>query len=164
MKTYILLSLIFFTFQREEIYMCHDEPFQDEQCLKKEKLGSNTFYWLRKCKKFKVCVDLPYYEGIIGSCVIKIRLQYDGEPCNNNNKCTSGVCFESKCFGIEKGLECEPGLGQCKKGLLCRLSSSTSSVYTCESPIEPGVSCGGLGGYSLSGDYLFDNSQFLDPG
>ncbi len=61
MKVYLLFSLIVFSFQRDDIYMCHDDAFIDEQCMKKEKIGLNTFYWLRKCKGAKVCVDLPYY-------------------------------------------------------------------------------------------------------
>jgi hypothetical protein len=48
MKVYLLFSLIVFSFQRDDIYMCHDDAFIDEQCMKKEKIGSNTFYWLRK--------------------------------------------------------------------------------------------------------------------
>ncbi len=30
--------------------MYHDNPLIDEQCMKKEKLTSNTFYWLSKSK------------------------------------------------------------------------------------------------------------------
>ncbi len=120
MKKYILFSLFLLCTQREEIYMCHDDPFIDEQCMKKEKIGENTFIWLRKCKGSKVCADLPYYGGITGSCIIKVRSHYDGESCANGNKCTSGNCDGSKCIGKDEGIQCEPGLGQCKKGLLCR--------------------------------------------
>ncbi len=83
MKTYIFLSLIVFIFSqgRGPIYMCHDDPFIDEQCMKTETIGSNTFVWLRKCKGAKVCADLPYYGGITGSCIIKVRSHYDGESC-----------------------------------------------------------------------------------
>ena len=161
MKVYLLFSLIVFSFQRDDIYMCHDDAFIDEQCMKKEKIGSNTFYWLRKCKGSKVCVDLPYYGGITGSCIIKVRSHYDGESCANGNKCTSGVCDGTKCIGKDQGLQCEPGLGQCKKGLLCRKVSSTSSIYTCEAPVQPGQKCGKLGGYNPNVDTIY--GPLLDP-
>ena len=48
--------------------------------MKKEKLSSNTFYWLIKSKGSKECVDLPYYEGITVSYII----------IYNYNKCSSG--------------------------------------------------------------------------
>ena len=51
----LFLSLITILSPRT-IYMCNDSKFEDSQCLKKEKLGSNTFYWLRKCESSKVCV------------------------------------------------------------------------------------------------------------
>ena len=108
--------------------MCHDDPFIDEQCMKKEKIGENTFIWLRKCKGSKVCAKLPYYGGITGSCIIKVRSHYDGESCANGNKCTSGNCDGTKCIGKDQGIQCEPGLGQCKKGLLCRKEKTDSSV------------------------------------
>ena len=34
----------------------------------------------------------------------------------------------SKCIGKDEGIQCEPGLGQCKKGLLCRKEKTDSSV------------------------------------
>ena len=155
--------------------MCHDDPFIDEQCMKKEKIGENTFVWLRKCKGSKVCVDLPYYGGITGSCIIKVRSHYDGESCANGNKCTSGNCDGTKCIGKDQGIQCEPGLGQCKKGLLCRKTynsdeTDTIDIFTCQKPIQPGDKCGGLGGKNFKdGDYIFDdetvkNSFYLDPG
>ena len=138
MKSYFLISLLIISISgRGPIYMCHDDPFIDEQCLKAESIGGNNFVWLRKCKGSKVCVRLPYYGGITGSCIIKVRSHYDGESCANGNKCTSGVCDGTKCIGKDQGLQCEPGLGQCKKGLLCRKVSTTSSIYTCEAPIQP---------------------------
>ena len=170
MKTFLLLSLIVFTLSsRSTIYMCHDDPFKDEQCLKKEIIGSNTFAWVRKCKGAKVCVTLPYYGEIIGSCLIKVRSHYDGESCANGNKCTSGNCDGSKCVGRDEGIQCEPGLGQCKKGLLCRYTlDDDGNVFefaTCEKPIQPGNRCGGLGSSSFSGeDYLFSDPSNLDPG
>ena len=167
MKVYIFLSLIVFIFSQreEEIYMCHDDPFIDEQCMKKETIGSNTFVWLRKCKGSKVCVNLPYYGEITGSCIIKVRSHYDGESCANGNKCTSGNCDGSKCVGKDEGIQCEPGLGQCKKGLLCRKTDTASSLTTCQEPIQPGKTCGGYAGVStFSGDYIFDNAKYLDPG
>jgi hypothetical protein len=54
--------------------MYHDNPLIDEQCMKKEKLSSNTFYWLSKSKGSKECVDLPYYEGITVSYIIVIHI------------------------------------------------------------------------------------------
>ena len=119
--------------------MCHDDPFKDEQCMKKETLGSNTFYWVRKCKGAKVCVDLPYYGNTIGACSIKVRPHYDGESCANGNKCGSGICDGTKCKGLNPDVECEPGLGQCKKGYLCR--ANTNGYYTCQKPIETGQTC-----------------------
>ena len=70
-----------------------------------------------------------------------------------------------------KEFKCEPGLGQCKKGLLCRdtFNSDKSDIiriYTCQDPINPGEKCGGLGGFNLNndGDYIFDAAAYLDPG
>ena len=144
--------------------MCHDDPFIDEQCMKKEKIGENTFIWLRKCKGSKVCVNLPYYGEITGSCIIKVRSHYDGESCANGNKCTSGNCDGSKCVGKDKGIQCEPGLGQCKKGLLCRKEKTDSSVTTCQEPRKPGETCGEYAGDStFTGDYIF-SGKYLDPG
>ena len=165
MKTYIFLSLIVFIFRQrvKEIYMCHDDPFIDEQCMKKEKIGENTFVWLRKCKGAKVCVNLPYYGEITGSCIIKVRSHYDGESCANGNKCTSGNCDGTKCIGKDEEIQCEPGLGQCKKGLLCR-NTYNSDIFTCQKPIQPGEKCGGLGGSTFTGDYIFNDAKYLDPG
>ena len=176
MKSYFLISLLIISISgRRPIYMCHDDPFIDEQCLKAESIGGNDFVWLRKCKGSKVCVRLPYYGGITGSCVIKVRSHYDGESCANGNKCTSGICDGTKCIGKEKGVQCEPGLGQCAKGLLCRrelishatnrvvTSHSVSDVFTCQDPIAPGAVCSNLGSSSFDGDYLLD-SKYLDPG
>ena len=111
MKTIILITFLLVSINSRTVYMCHDDPFKDEQCMKKEKIGSNTFYWLRKCKGSKVCVRLPYYGGIIGSCSIKVRSHYDGESCANGNKCTSGVCDGTKRIGKNKSQNCKVGLG-----------------------------------------------------
>ena len=130
--------------------------------MKKETIGSNTFAWVKKCKGSKVCGTLPYYDKIIGACLIKVRSHYDGESCANGNKCTSGNCDGSKCVGRDEGIQCEPALGQCKKGLLCRKLTTSSSVTTCQEPIQLGKPCEGFGESSftssLSLDYLF-----LDP-
>jgi hypothetical protein len=124
--------------------MCHDDPFKDEQCMKREKLGSNEFVWVRKCKGAKVCVDLPYYGGMIGACSIKVRSHYDGESCANGNKCTSGICDGTKCKGLIEKEACIPGLGQCKKGLLCRKAAQSSSIFTCLEPVSGNTDCGVL--------------------
>ena len=179
MKSYFLISLLIISISgRSEIYMCHDDPFIDEQCLKAESIGGNNFVWLRKCKGSKVCVRLPYYGGITGSCIIKVRSHYDGESCANGNKCTSGVCDGTKCIGKEKGVQCEPGLGQCAKGLLCRTTHSRitnsnneftgytqSNVFTCQDPIAPGALCTNLGSSSFDDDdYFLGESKYIDPG
>ena len=40
MKSYFLISLLIISISgRSEIYMCHDDPFIDEQCLKAESIG-----------------------------------------------------------------------------------------------------------------------------
>ena len=176
MKSCFLISLLIISISgRDEIYMCHDDPFIDEQCLKAESIGGNNFVWLRKCKGSKVCVRLPYYGGITGSCIIKVRSHYDGESCANGNKCTSGICDGTKCIGKEKGVQCEPGLGQCAKGLLCRkelfpisenrqlVRHLVSDVFTCQDPIAPGAVCSNLGGSSFDGEYLLE-PKYLDPG
>ncbi len=148
--------------------MCHDDPFKDEQCMKKETLGTNTFYWVRKCKGAKVCVQLPYYNRMIGACSIKVRSHYDGEVCANGNKCTSGICDGTKCKGLNPDIECEVGLGQCQKGYLCMATSSTSGVYTCQKPLDKDANCQGrveMGDISRSvysgGENVFDPS--LNP-
>ena len=129
--------------------MCHDDPFKDEQCMKRETLGSNTFVWVRKCKGAKVCVDLPYYNDIIGACSIKVRPHYDGESCANGNKCASGICDGTKCKGLNPNVECEVGLGQCKKGYLCRQTvnandGSASGATTCQPALGENDLCQGF--------------------
>ena len=114
--------------------MCHDDPFKDEQCMKRETLGSNTFIWVRKCKGAKVCATLSYYETYLGACSIKVRSHYDGQSCANGNKCTSGICGGTKCKGLNPNVKCEVGLGQCQKGYLCRYSK-------CQKPIENNQAC-----------------------
>ena len=148
--------------------MCHDDPFKDEQCMKKETLGSNTFYWVRKCKGAKVCVDLPYYNGIIGACSIKVRSHYDGESCANGNKCTSGICGGTKCKGLNPGVACEVGLGQCQKGYLCRKSADTNgdatgTTYTCQKPLDNGAKCDNFVSSSLSSSFTIYNADLFDP-
>ena len=142
--TYIALLLITINCGRE-IYKCEDDGFKDEQCMKREVLGKNTFIWLKKCKGAQVCVDLPYYGGMIGACSIKVRSHYDGESCANDNKCTSGVCGGTKCKGKTEGENCDPGLGQCKKGLLCRMELDSNgdpiSDFFCQKPIADGGKC-----------------------
>ena len=140
MKAILFALLIYLTSQRT-VYMCHDDPFKDEQCMKTERLGSNEFIWLRKCKGAKVCVGLPYY-GSIGACSIKVRTHYDGESCANGNKCASGICDGTKCKGLNPNVKCERGLGQCKKGYLCRQISSSNRETTCQLPIDDGKECG----------------------
>ena len=138
---YITLLLIISILSRDEVILCSDDGFKDEQCMKKEKLGSNTFKWVKKCKGAQVCVDLPYYGGIIGACSIKVRSHYDRESCANDNKCTSGVCDGTKCKGKTQHQNCQPGLGQCKKGLLCRKHNSTSTYPSCQPAIANGQDC-----------------------
>ena len=149
--------------------MCHDDPFKDEQCMKKETLGSVDFVWVRKCKGAKVCVNLPYYGGIIGACSIKVRSHYDGESCANNNKCTSGICGGTKCKGLNPDVKCEVGLGQCKKGYLCMQRKDdkgniVSRDYRCQKPIEKNQDCSGyLSLPSPSIDMFEYGSSVFDP-
>ena len=162
MKAILFALLIYLTSQRY-VYMCHDDPFKDEQCMKTEELGSNTFIWLRKCKGAKVCVGLPYY-GNIGACSIKVRTHYDGESCANGNKCASGICDGTKCKGLNPNVKCERGLGQCKKGYLCRQTSSTNSETTCQPPIDDGKECDDYDDSdSLSGGGFILSSQYYNP-
>ena len=157
----LLIGIISSQSTRGTVFMCHDDPFKDEQCMKTETLGSNTFIWLRKCKGAKVCVGLPYY-GNIGACSIKVRSHYDGESCANGNKCTSGICDGTKCKGLNPEVKCERGLGQCKKGYLCRTSSNLPG-NTCQPPIENGEECSSYvesddtdgDGYILSEHYFY---------
>ena len=160
MKAILFALLIYLTSQRT-VYMCHDDPFKDEQCAKTEELGSNTFVWLRKCKGSKVCVGLPYY-GKIGACSIKVRTHYDGESCANGNKCASGICDGTKCKGLNPNVKCERGLGQCKKGYLCRKASSTSIDTTCELPIDDDKECSGyVGTLGMSdSNYILDDEYY----
>jgi len=58
MKAILFVLLICLSYQRPDyIYMCHDDDFKDEQCMKRETFGSNTFVWLRKCKGAKYVLD-----------------------------------------------------------------------------------------------------------
>ena len=168
--------------------MCHDDPFKDEQCMKKETLGSNDFVWVRKCKGAKVCVDLPYYGGIIGACSIKVRPHYDGESCANGNKCGSGICDGTKCKGLNPNVECIPGLGQCKKGYLCMATKNSIDsyvaaieeavlaggyesdvpdirVFQCQKPLAENAECGRYSkDIETEGDnYLYDNGALFNP-
>jgi hypothetical protein len=145
--------------------------------MKREKLGSNTFKWVKKCKGAQVCVDLPYYGGMIGACSIKVRSHYDGESCSNDNKCTSGVCGGTKCKGKSEGERCESGLGQCKKGLLCRnevdengdlrVDTNGATIYnfTCQKPIDDEGKCGDeyFHGQNLDDDFTIFNEDLFDP-
>ncbi len=120
---------------RNPIYRCAESKYVDEQCLTQEKLGDLEFRWLKRCRGSKVCVQLPYYGGMAGVCSIKVRSHYDGESCAKNNKCTSGLCDGSKCIGLDIGRSCNIGLGQCKKGLVCRRENISSKFYSCQPPI-----------------------------
>ena len=172
MKTIILITFLLVSINSRTVYMCHDDPFKDEQCMKKETLGTNTFYWVRKCKGAKVCVQLPYYSGIIGACSIKVRSHYDGEECANGNKCTSGICDGTKCKGLNPDIECIPGLGQCKKGYLCRTTANTdgsaTSIFKCQQPIQNKKECKNFSGISFSSSlsssgYDSINSIYSNP-
>ena len=175
--TYIALLLIAINCRRY-VYKCEDDGFKDEQCMKMEELGTNTFIWLKKCKGAQVCVRLPYYGKIKGACSIKVRSHYDGESCANNNKCTSGVCDGTKCKGKTEGERCEAGLGQCKKGLLCRnevdsngdllkdANSNTIYNFLCQKPIDDGGKCGNdyFDGQDLDDDFIiFYEDYYFDP-
>jgi hypothetical protein len=151
---YITLLLIISILSRDGvIILCSDDGFKDEQCMKREVLGSNTFKWVKKCKGAQVCVDLPYYGGMIGACSIKVRSHYDGESCANDNKCTSGVCGGTKCNGKIEGDNCEVGLGQCKKGLLCRKKDKNAKYTTCQAPLNDGADCSELYGLVENPEY-----------
>ena len=142
MKSFIYITLLLIiSISSRDVLLCSDDGFKDEQCMKREELGSNTFIWVKKCKGAQVCVVLPYYGGMIGACSIKVRSHYDGESCANDNKCTSGVCGGTKCKGKAKDQRCEVGLGQCKKGLLCRYHNTSSTIRTCEAPIDNDGDC-----------------------
>ena len=165
---YITLLLIISILSRDEVILCSDDGFKDEQCMKREVLGSNTFKWVKKCKGAQVCVQLPYYGGMIGACSIKVRSHYDGESCSNDNKCTSGVCGGTKCKGKIEGENCDPGLGQCKKGLLCRKELGENGVilsnYLCQKPVEDGGKCAGYtSGQDLDGDFVIFSDYLFDP-
>ena len=157
----IALLICITTSQRGYVYMCHDDDFKDEQCMKTEKLGENTFVWVRKCKGAKVCVGLPYY-GNIGACSIKVRSHYDGEACANGNKCTSGICDGTKCKGLNPNIKCQRGLGQCKKGYLCRELSATNSETFCQPPIDNDKECGDYEGsdYMRGDGFVFDERYY----
>jgi len=157
----ILIALLIGIISSRDVYMCHDDPFKDEQCLKTETFGRNTFYWLRKCKGAKVCVGLPYY-GNIGACSIKVRSHYDGESCANGNKCTSGICDGTKCKGLNPEVKCERGLGQCKKGYLCRTSTNLPG-NTCQPPIGNGEECSSYVGTLYSSNYIKMNGRYFNP-
>ena len=186
MKTIILFVLLFITINcGRTVYMCHDDPFKDEQCMKTETLGKNTFVWVRKCKGAKVCVNLPYYGEIICACSIKVRPHYDGESCANGNKCASGICDGTKCKGLNPNIQCVPGLGQCKKGYLCRATKNSldtyeaalaaaatdpsievpDKVFQCQKPLAENDECKGYSkDISTVGDYyLYDKSVLFNP-
>jgi len=113
--TMILITLLFVSINSRTVYMCHDDPFKDEQCLKRETLGSNDFVWVRKCK------------------------------------------------GLNPGLHCEIGLGQCKKGYLCRQTSANNGNYTCQKPLAKDANCDDYTDSSLSLPYSTYSSDLLDP-
>ena len=138
-----LLSFLMITLtnSRGTVYQCLDESYADEQCLFKEQLGDLTFKWIRKCKGAKVCVQLPYYNNLIGACNIKVRTHYDNEICANGNKCTSGICDGTKCKGYDIGHSCVMGLGQCKRGTVCRYTSIEDEISTCQPPVGEGQDC-----------------------
>ena len=151
--------------------MCHDDPFKDEQCMKVETLGKNTFYWVRKCKGAKVCVTLPYYDSMtIGACSIKVRSHYDGEACANGNKCTSGICDGTKCKGLNPGIKCEVGLGQCQKGYLCRSTATSTGtatgIYKCQEPLSSGDKCEDFSYSKLTANnspFMINHPSYFDP-
>ena len=138
-----LLSFLMITLtnSRGTVYQCLDESYADEQCLFQEKLGDINFKWVRKCKGAKVCVQLPYYNNLIGACNIKVRTHYDNEPCANGNKCTSGICDGTKCKGYDIGHSCVMGLGQCQRGTVCRYNTIDDDISTCQVPISGGQAC-----------------------
>ena len=159
----IALLICITTSQRGYVYMCHDDDFKDEQCMKTEILGENTFVWVRKCKGAKVCVGLPYY-GNIGACSIKVRSHYDGEACANGNKCTSGICDGTKCKGLNPNIKCQRGLGQCKKGYLCRQLSATNTETFCQQPIDKDKECGDYeGSDGMNGRGFLFSSRYFNP-
>ena len=138
-----LLSFLMITLtnSRGTVYQCLDESYADEQCLFQEKLGDINFKWVRKCKGAKVCVQLPYYNNLIGACNIKVRTHYDNEICANGNKCTSGICDGTKCKGYDIGHSCVMGLGQCQRGTVCRYNTIDDDISTCQVPISGGEAC-----------------------
>ena len=165
MKSFIYITLLLIiSISSRDVLLCSDDGFKDEQCMKREKLGSNTFYWVKKCKGSKVCVDLPYYGEMIGACSIKVRSHYDGESCANDNKCTTGVCDGTKCKGKSVDKNCEVGLGQCKKGLLCRLKDKNAKYTTCQAPIDNDKECTDLyPKYDPTDTYTIDYYYPRDP-
>jgi hypothetical protein len=130
--------------ERGQVYRCNDGSYVDEQCLTHEKIGQVDFFWLKKCKGAKVCIKLPYYGEMAGVCSIKVRSHYDGESCQKDNKCTSKRCVNSKCKGLEEESRCQPGLGQCQKGFVCRKKTTNSTFHQCLSPIVRTENCKGL--------------------
>ena len=154
-----ILKIYIYAIERDPVYRCHDNPYRDEQCLTHEKLGDVDFYWVRKCKGAKVCVKLPYYGNMTGVCSIKVRSHYDGETCQKNNKCTSGICNNNKCKGFDDGHRCQPGLGQCKKGKVCRFNNKDDTFHICTHPIGGGEQCEGFIKYNTDDNDYFNNND-----
>ena len=165
-----LLSLFNISIQSEErgeIYRCNDGSYIDEQCLTHERIGKININWIKKCKGSKVCIKLPYYGGMAGVCSIKVRPHYDGESCQKNNKCTSGICENSKCKGFSDNQNCQPGLGQCKKGKACRKENNENKTdyHYCLDPIKEHDDCDGLIKENIEKDGLLESnySKYFFP-
>ena len=73
-----------------------------------------------------------------GVCSIKVRLHYESETCQKNNKCTTEICVNNKCKGFNNGHVCQPGLGQCKKGKVCSKTLTYSTIPICTDPFKKG--------------------------
>ena len=131
----ILISLTFLlaiasVLSESQVYKCASELGIDNLCYKATRQGSDNIIYVAGCAEDEYC---PAKEEAY--CTKKIVKKDEGDQCELDTECKSGMCTEGKCSTLPDGAECKKHY-QCGQSSACRPSDST-----CQPLLKEGEAC-----------------------
>ena len=131
----ILISLTFLlaiasVLSESQVYKCASELGIDNLCYKAIREGSDNIIYVAGRAEDEYC---PAKEEAY--CIKKIVKKDEGDQCEADTECKSGMCTEGKCSTLPDGAECKKHY-QCGQFSACRPSDST-----CQPLLKEGDSC-----------------------
>ena len=124
------LSLIS-VLSESQVYKCASELGIDNLCYKYTRVESDVTIYLSGCAEDEYCPSNPEESY----CTKKIVKKDEGDQCEADTECKSGMCTEGKCSTLPDGAEC-------KKHYQCgQFSSCSSANSTCQPLLQEGDAC-----------------------